>query len=169
MVELKYGLFSSFVLFVWMIIEYTLLVPIYYEIGIYLGIVAVLILVIGIFFAIKEIRDKTNFGYITFKDAFKIGTIITFTIAILVVLFIYIYYEYINPGYVNFLAAETEKNLFQKGAGRVEINAAVTVVRYQFGLSNQIIQQLLFIMLGGLAITFVLSMLLKRNPKKKFS
>jgi len=167
MVELKYGLFSSFLLFVWMVFEYTLLVPNYHELGSYIGIVAAIIPVIGIYLGIREKRYKTNFGYITFQEAFKTGIVITFIIAVLVVVFTYVYYEYINPGYVNYLAAETEKSMLQNNAGRDEINAAVTIIRYQYSLNIQIIQQLLFILVGGSVISFIISMLLKKVRRIK--
>ncbi len=167
MVELKYGLFSSFLLFVWMIFEYTLLVPNYHELGSYIGIVAAIIPVIGIYLGIREKRFKTNFGYITFGEAFKTGMVITFIIAVLIVIFTYVYYEYINPDFVNYLAAETEKSLLQNNAGRDEINAAVTIIRYQYSLNVQIIQQLLFILVGGALISFIISTLLKKTRRSK--
>ena len=167
MPELKFGLFTSFILFVWMIIEYTLLIPNFHEIGIYMGLISVLIPIAGIFFGIKERRDKSNFGYIRFKEAFKTGITITFIIAVSTVLFTYVYYEYINPNYVNFLAAETEKSLLQKNVSREEISAAVTIIRYQFSFNVQLIQQLLFILIGGTAITTVVSMILKRSRRNK--
>ncbi len=165
MIELKYGLFVSFLLFIWMTIEYTLLVPNYYIIGSYIGIIAILIPIVGIYRGIKERRDKSNFGYIRFKDAFRTGIVITFIIAVFVVLFTYVYYSFINPDFVNYLAAATEKNLIQKNAGRDEINAAVTVVRYQFSFNVQIIQQLLFVLLGGATITLIVATLLKKVKK----
>ena len=61
MVELKYGLFSSFLLFVWMVFEYTLLVPNYHELGSYIGIVAAIIPVIGIYLGIREKRYKGGY------------------------------------------------------------------------------------------------------------
>ncbi|MCY7362303.1 MAG: DUF4199 domain-containing protein [Ignavibacteria bacterium] len=167
MTEIKYGIFSSFLLFIWMVIEYTLLVPNFHEIGVYIGIVPVIIPVIGIYLGIKERREKINFGYITFKDAFRTGLVITFIVAIMIVLFIYVYYEFMNPNYVNFLAAETEKTLIKQNAGREEINAAVTIIKYQFSFNVQIIQQLLFILTGGTAITFILSMIMKREKRSK--
>lgn len=167
MTELKYGMFTSFILFIWMIIEYTLFIPNFHEAGLYIGIVAILIPVIGIFFGIRERRDKINFGYITFRDAFRTGIVITFITAVMIVLFTYVYYEFINPGYVNYLAAETEKALIQKNAVREEINAAVTVIRYQFSFNVQIIQQLLFVLLGGTAITFIVSIILKKERRSK--
>lgn len=162
MIEIKYGLFCSFLLFVWLMIEYTLLIPNFHELGVFIGMVAILIPLTGIYFGIKEKRDKANFGYITFRDAFRTGIAITFIIVVMVVLFIYVYYEYINPGYVNFLAAETEKSLIQRGESREMINAELEVVKYQFSLNVQIIQQLLFALVGGTAITFIFSSILKK-------
>lgn len=167
MIELKYGFFTSFILFVWMIIVYTLLIPNFHELGMYVGIVSVMIPVIGIYYGIKERRDKTNFGYIIYRDAFRTGIVITFIMAVMIVVFTYVYYEYINPNYVNYLAAETEKKLIQKNAGRDEINAAVIITKYRFSLNVQIIQQLLLILLGGTAITAIVSYILKRERRSK--
>ncbi len=167
MTEMKYGIFTSFILSVWMIIEYTLLVPNFHELGMYLGIISILIPVIGIYLGIRERREKTNFGYITFGESFRTGIVISFIVAIMIVLFTYAYYEYLNPNYVNYLSAETEKALIKQNAGRDEINAAVTVIKYQFSFNVQIIQQLLFILLGGTAITFILSMILKKDRRSK--
>lgn len=167
MVEVKYGLFTSFILFVWMVIAYSLLIPQFHALGFYIGIFAILTTIVGIFFGIREKRDKTNFGHISFNEAFKTGMIITIITAVLMVLFIYIYYEYINPDYLNFLAAETQKSLMESNAGREEINNAITIVRYQYSLNVQLIQQLLFILIGGTAITTIVSLILKKTRRGK--
>lgn len=167
MIEIKYGLFVSFLLFIWMIIVYTLLIPNYHQIGPYIGIAAALIPAAGIYPGIKERRDKVNFGYITYKDAFKTGLVITFFIAVMTVIFTYAYYTYINPGFIDYLSAETEKRLIEQGAGRDEINAAVTIVKYQFSLNIQLIQQLLFILIGGLILTTIASFILKRTRRSR--
>lgn len=167
MTELKYGIFSSFILFVWMIIQYTLLVPNFHELGYYVSIVSLIIASAGIYSGIKERRNKTNFGYITYKDAFRTGIVITFIMTIMIVVFTYVYYEYLNPNFVNFLAAETEKKLIQRNSGREEINAAVTIIKYQFSFNVQIIQQLLLMLLGGTIISAVAAYVLKRERRIK--
>ena len=166
MIEIKYGLFSAFVLFVWMIIEYTLLMPSLHDLGQYIGIVSAIIPIMGIYFGIKERRDKVNFGYISFKDAFRTGIVITFIIGVMIVVFTYIYYEYINPDFVNILSTETEKTLIQNNASRDDINAALEIVRYQYSFSVQIIQQLLFVFVGGTIISIILAFLLKKYQRR---
>ena len=68
---------------------------------------------------------------------------------------------------MNYLAAEAEKNMIENNASREGINAAVTIIRYQFSLNIQVIQQLIFLILGGTAITFIISSLLKRTRRSK--
>lgn len=167
MVEFKYGLFSSFLLFIWLIFEYTLLVPNYHQLSSYLSIIAVLIPVAGIYFGIKERKNKTNYGYISFKESFKTGVVIILIIAVSAVIFIYVYYEYINPDFVNIIGAETEKKLLRENAGRDEINASVDAVKYSYSLNIQLIQKLIFILLGGTVASFVISMLLKKTHRHK--
>ncbi len=167
MPEFKFGLFTSFILFVWMVMVYTIIVPNYHEAGNFVMFVSILIPVIGIFLGIKERKEKNNFGYITYKEAFKTGIVITFIIAVMIVLFTYVYYEYINPDYVNFLSAKSEQTMIEKNIPRDQIDNALTILRYQFSLNVQIIQQLLFVLIGGIVISIILSFLLKKEKRIK--
>src|SRR6186997_85153 len=103
MIEFKYGIFASFVLFIWKIIEYTLIVPNIHETGAYIGFVSLIIPAVGIYLGIKERREKSNFGYIHFGEAFRTGVVISFIMAVSIVFFIYGYFKFINPNYVNYL------------------------------------------------------------------
>lgn len=167
MPEFKFGLFTSFVFFVWMVLVYTIIVPNFYGAGEFIMFVSVFIPTIGIFFGIKERRDKSNFGHITFREAFRTGIVITFIISVMIVIFTYIYYEFINPDYVNFLVAKSEKAMIADNVPREQINAALTVTRYQFSLNVQIIQQLLFVLIGGSVISAVLAFILKKEKRNK--
>lgn len=166
MPEFKFGLFTSFVFFVWMILVYTIIVPNFHESGEFVMFVSLIIPAVGIFFGIRERREKSNFGHITYKEAFKTGIVITFIVAVMIVLFTYLYFEFINPDYVNFLSAKSEKSMIEKGIPRDQINAALTVLRYQFSLNVQIIQQLLFVLIGGSVISAVFAFLLKKEKRK---
>ncbi|MFZ1322275.1 MAG: DUF4199 domain-containing protein [Ignavibacteria bacterium] len=167
MPEFKFGLFTSFVFFVWMVLVYTIIVPNFYGAGEFIMFVSVFIPTIGIFFGIKERRDKSNFGHITYREAFRTGIVITFIISVMIVIFTYVYYEFINPDYVNFLIAKSEQSMISDNVPREQINAALTVTRYQFSLNVQIIQQLLFVLIGGSVISAVLAFLLKKEKKSK--
>lgn len=167
MPEFKFGIFTSFVFFIWMVLVYTIIVPNFYGAGEFIMFVSVFIPTIGIFFGIRERREKSNFGHITYKEAFKTGIVITFIISVMIVIFTYIYYEYINPDYLNFLMAKSEESMITNNIPRDQINAALAVIQYQFSLNVQIIQQLLFVLIGGTIISAVLAFLLKKEKRKK--
>jgi hypothetical protein len=148
-----------------MIVEYTLLIPNFHFVGEYIGLIAAFIPVFGIFFGIKEKKEKTNFGYISFKEGFKTGIAITFIIAVFIVIFTYVYYEYINPDFVDQVSNEREKTMINNNVNREIINDELAIIEYQYSFNMQIIQQLLFIILGGTAITIVISLILKKARK----
>lgn len=165
MTELKYGIFTSFILFVWTIIEYTLIVPYLHQSKFYIGFIAAIIPLIGIYPGIKERRDKSNFGYIKFKDAFRTGIVITFILTVLIVIFTYVYYKFINPGYVNFLASETERAMMNANISRDLIDEEMLFVKKYFRFDWQIIQQLLYVLIGGTIFSFIVSMILKKENR----
>lgn len=166
MTEFKYGLFSAFLLIVWMIIFYTLLIPNYHQFGSYVSIIAFFIPFAGIYFGIREKRIRSNFGYITFKDAFKTGMIITLIISVIMMVFVYVYYEYVNPEFLNYLIAEAQKKLLASSASRDEINAEITIITYKYSLNVQLIEQTLYVLAGGTITSFIASFLLKKTRKE---
>lgn len=165
MTEFKYGLFSSFLLIVWMIIFYTLLIPNYHQFGSYVSVIAFFIPFAGIYFGIREKRIRSNFGYITFQDAFKTGMIITLIISVIMLVFVYVYFEYINPEFLNYLTAETQKKLLAINSSREEIEAELTIVKYDYSLNVQLIRQTLYVLAGGTIISFITAVLLKKTRK----
>ncbi|HMQ70482.1 MAG TPA: DUF4199 domain-containing protein [Ignavibacteria bacterium] len=167
MTEFKYGLFSAFLLIVWMIIFYTLLIPNYHQFGSYVSIIAFFIPFAGIYFGIREKRIRSNFGYITFKDAFKTGMIITLIISVLMMVFVYVYYEYVNPEFLNYLNAEAQKKLLASNASRDEINAELTIINYKYSLNVQLIEQTLYVLAGGTITSAIASFFLKKTRKEE--
>jgi len=165
MTELKYGIFTSFLLFIWMILVYTLIIPNFHQSKMFIGFLALIFPAIGIYFGIKERRDKTNFGFIKFKDAFRTGIVITFILTVMIVLFTYVYYKYVNPDYVNEVAYETEKALMQENLKREIIDAEIAEAKYKFRFDIQIIQQLLYVLIGGTLISAIASFLLKKEKR----
>ena len=165
MTEIKYGIFTSFLLFIWMILVYTLIIPNFHQSKMFIGFLALIFPAIGIYFGIKERRDKSNFGFIKFKDAFRTGVVITFILAVMIVLFMYAYYKFVNPGYVNYVAYETEKALMSENLSRQIIDEEVATVKYKFRFDIQIIQQLLYVLIGGILISLIAAQILKKEKR----
>jgi len=80
--------------------------------------------------------------------------------------FVYVYYEYINPGYVDYLSAEAQKVLLGNNASREEINAEITIVKYDYGLNVQMIRQTLYVLAGGTITSLIAAFFLKKTRKE---
>ncbi len=167
MIEFKYGLFAAFIIFVMMIVEYTLLVPAVQITGYYIGIIASVIPLLVIYPAIKERRDKTNFGYITFKEGFRTGIVITFMIAVMIVIATYVYFEFVNKGVAVRIADEAGQNLLAAGSTSESANSTVRFIKENYSLQSQIITRLLLIMIAGTGISIITASMLKKTKRKK--
>ncbi|MBK6506027.1 MAG: DUF4199 domain-containing protein [Ignavibacteria bacterium] len=167
MIEFKYGLFAAFIIFVMMIIEYTLIVPAVQKAGYYIGIIASVIPLLVIYPAIKERRDKTNFGYITFREGFRTGIVITFMIAVMIVIATYVYFEFINKGVAVRIADEAGQNLLAAGSSSESASSTVTFIKENYSLQSQIITRLLLIMIAGTVTSIITASMLKKTKRKK--
>lgn len=166
MIELKYGLFSAFLIFILSIIEYTILVPSMNEGAFYAGILGTVLPLLMILPAIKERRNKLNFGYINFKEAFRSGLIISFMTTVMITVATYIYFEFVNKGLTSRLAQEVEQNLISSGVQRENLVASVNFVKTNYDLQTMIILRLVLILAAGTLISFISANLLKKSRRK---
>ena len=166
MIEFKYSLLASFLIFVLMIIEYTLIVPALKETSFYLGILITILPLVLIYFAIREKRDRANFGYITFNEGMRCGIIITFTTAVIIVFSTYIYFEFVNRGFALKLSKEVEQILISEGEAREEIAETVEFIKLNYDLQSRISNNLLLILIAGAGISALSSNILKKSKRK---
>lgn len=96
--ELKYGLIAGVGVSIYILFEYLLgfhtTSP---EIGEYSGYFSAIIPIIVILFAIREKRDRSFNGVITFGQSFITGIIVTTISAFIITVFFVIYNDHINP------------------------------------------------------------------------
>lgn len=74
-----------------------------------------LVVIIGIFYAIKNYRDKINRGYITFGKAFTVGVYIVLIYAVISVAFGYILTNFIDPQLTERAMQQVEERLLNQG------------------------------------------------------
>lgn len=74
-----------------------------------------LVVIIGIFYAIKNNRDKINRGYITFGKAFTVGVYIVLIYAVISVAFGYILTNFIDPQLTERAMQQVEERLLNQG------------------------------------------------------
>ncbi len=167
MIEFKYSIFISFLIFILMVIEYTLLVPALKETTFYLGLLITILPLSLIYFAIREKRDKVNFGFISFNEGLRTGIIITFATAIIIVFITYIYFEIINKGMALRLSKEVEHILISSATPRESIDKTMEFIELNYDLQSRISNNLLLILIAGSGISAICSNMLKKSQRKQ--
>jgi hypothetical protein len=149
-----------------MIVEYTILVPALKESAYYLGILITVLPLCLIYFAIREKRDKVNFGYMAFNEGMRTGVIITFAVAIVIVFATYVYFEFVNKGMTLRLSREVEHILISSNVQRGLIDKTMEFIELNYDLQSRISNNLLLIILGGSGISALSANILKKNKRK---
>ena len=160
-----WGIITGITCGAWMLAEYYLgwhSSPI----GNYTGFIAILFVFFGLFFAIRQTREKEFGGYIDYKTAVKAGMKATLCLSVIIALFTYIYYEFVNPGFVNYLTEVSEKYWKEMNYSEKDIQTSLTKLREAYEPSNQIQKALFLNLVMGMIISLVFSLFLKRKPKE---
>src|SRR5258708_2644803 len=112
----KYGLWTGIVSGLWGLVSFTTVswlnraffhesIPAT-DIRSYSGLFSILILVVGIYMAMKQARLRAG-GVLTYGQAVKTGVLVACVTGVLVAFFSWLYCTVINPGYTDFMVADT--------------------------------------------------------------
>jgi hypothetical protein len=94
-----------------------------------LGYVFFIVLIIVLFFLVKSYRDNYMLGMITYGQAFGAGVIICLYYAIIMAVFSYILYSFIDTGLINKLIAMSEEAGLKRGLTQEQIDMSMKVTR----------------------------------------
>ena len=127
-----YGIVTGLVIAGWMYLEY--LAGFHgSKIGKYLGFAALIFTILGIYFGMRAYRQHTRAGEMTYWQGVMAGVFLSLFAGVITALFNYVYFAYINPGFVEYMVDLNRQTLVQHGATDVQVqsNAIVTREIYQ--------------------------------------
>ncbi len=78
-----------------------------------LSMLGFLILAFVIYLGAKTYREKYNEGWLTYSEAFKIGFFVVLIVAVLSIIYQYIFLNYIDPQFVAHQLAEAENRILE--------------------------------------------------------
>ena len=166
-----FGLLSGLIIAVFMLISASLCYnnP-NYEGSMVLGYAGMLLAFSFVFVGIKNYRDKYNNGLISFVQALKIGSLITFIAAsVYVVVWLFDFYFFI-PDFMDKYAAHVIKEAKTDGASQVELSKQIAdLAWYQQKYKNPLWVILLTyseILPVGIVVTLISALILKRKHPK---
>ena len=91
------------------------------------GYIFLLVQIALLFYLVKSYRDNYLNGYITYGQALGAGVIICLYSALLMAVFTYILYAFIDPGLAEKQLAFTEEIMLNRGTPQVQIDAGMAV------------------------------------------
>jgi len=122
-----------------------------------------LLLLAGIVFSQINYRNKYQLGYIEYGKAFTVGMLTSLVLAVIMGIYTYIFFKYINPGAMEEIMVMQEQNMMDMGMTDMEIEQGMAVAqRFQ-----SVGMYTFFAILGNFIIGSVLSLITAIFIKKE--
>lgn len=91
------------------------------------GYVFILIQIVVLYFLVKLYRDNFMHGMITFGQALGAGVVICLYYSIIIAIFTYILYAFIDTNLIDKMLAMTEEKLLDRGLSQSQVDAGMSV------------------------------------------
>lgn len=136
-----------------------------YHLGRFTGLSSLVLTLLGIFFGMRAYKLSTRQGYLSYWQGVLAGVLISVFAGIITATFTYVYLQYINPGFVEYMVDLNRRTLLQKGATDVQVQSNALVTRSMYKPLPQALRALGGYVAAGSLISLVTAGFLKsRNP-----
>ncbi|MGE5382933.1 MAG: DUF4199 domain-containing protein [Omnitrophica WOR_2 bacterium] len=156
---LKYGLYTA--------CAYVLVSLMIYALGIdkitWLNYLTYIIMIAGIVLATINYRDKINGGLITYGKGVSTGVIIGGVVGVVMAIYLWIFFTYINPNGIRELLEMTEQKLAEQGLSDEMIDKQMTMSGKFIKMPLMNIFGMIGYIFSGLIISLITSAILKKN------
>jgi hypothetical protein len=123
------------------------------------GLLTILIQATGIYVAMQAIKKQNN--TLSYGQALKTGIFIAIITAIITAFFSFIYCEFINPGYAQYMVAEAQKVMIAKGETQQQITADSVAVRKEFSTGAQVAMALVGQFFVGTVVSLIMGLFIR--------
>ena len=119
-----------------------------------------LFLLVGIYFVLKISKEQNN-NQLSFKEGMVQGLVLSFTTALASVIFTFLFYEILNPEYVDKLLLAMEEKMNFIGIPKDKIDLMLTEKLHYYSTYVQAGYSFIGNLITGVAFTLLLSFFLK--------
>lgn len=137
----------------------------YLSVGQYVGYLRYVILFLGLFLGVKNVRDKQFGGVIGYGKVVQVGFIISLIAGVIITVYEMLYIEYINPGFLNDYTQFMVAGMRGSGATEADVQAFTEQVK---SWSSPVVQVMFYMgetSVLGLVFSLVLGGILKKRPQ----
>ncbi|NER18047.1 DUF4199 domain-containing protein [Spongiivirga citrea] len=155
---LRFGLFGAITICVLFVLALSLGSGLDYSAQEIIGYSSMIISLSFVFFGIKHFRDKENNGVVTFKQALKIGLLISLLTALAFGVLDTLYTQLVNPDFATEYYTDYIKKL-EETVPAEELEAAVATAEIQKELFSNPVMSFLLMAVTVFVIGFIISLL----------
>lgn len=135
-------------------------------IGAYSGLISLALLSVPLFIGIKHKRDFQFGGYITLRKAMITGVAISIMSGIIIALYNYLHYRYIDTDVISYWAQEAKRLGTAEKKSEAEIQEAINMLKEFYSPFKQATVALTGVLGAGTVLSFILStFLIKSAPE----
>ena len=128
-----------------------------------LGYLSYILLIAGIIIGSIAYRDKVLGGFISYKDAFVMGLLITVFAGILSSFFSFILIRYIDPSVMEQAIAKAEEKMMNRGMPEDQVELAIEKTREFMGSPLTVLVGLLSFAFIGTIISLITAAIVKKE------
>jgi hypothetical protein len=131
----------------------------------YSGWISYVVIMGGIFLATKAWRDEGKGGYITYGQALGFGTLTIFFASILVAIYIFLFYKFIDPAAMNLLYEAAEQKIIDKNPNitDAELDMALSISQRLMKPGFMAFSSILNYTFLGFVMSLITSIFIKKN------
>jgi hypothetical protein len=151
-------LFGSFTIFVWLKARYGWHVEAA-TVRVIGGLLSIPLQAAGIYMAMQNVKKMS--GSLTYGQAIKTGLVVAVTIALLLALFSFIYCQFLNPGYADYMVHDAQQAMLSEGKSQQDISQQSVQVAREFTAGAQVMETLLAQPVIGFIISAIMGLFVK--------
>ena len=123
----------------------------------------IILLVAGIVLAIRFYRDKDLQGYISYKNALKMGTLLSFFASLILGFDTYVLLKFIDPSLMQVILDASEKLLIESGRSDAEVEMMMTVTQQVTTPFILLVSTIFSITFWGALFSLLIAFLLRKE------
>lgn len=162
--EFKYGIITGCLICLWILVEF--LSGFHTDrihIGRYTIYFVAIIPLITIYLGLKKKRDLRSDRRLPLTGGIKSGLMISLIAAVIISIFLTVYFSYINPQYSDFGVAYYKEKLISSGKTSAQVTDELNEIKGTFSFINQLLFRVIGTIGTGLLISFFVSLYLNRD------
>lgn len=130
--------------------------------------VSYIIPIIGLFFTIKEKRDKDLGGYISYGRCVGTGALTSLVSGIIGAVVQFVYFSFINPNFKEYLMDFQRQQMLENGLPAEQVDAAMGMMQFMLSPVMMTITAFIGAMIGAVIISLILGAILKKTTPPEF-